>query len=348
MNTTNSPNNISTTTPESENSTAEGQKSWKKHLLRFMAGTALLSSVATIGTNIIDGPGIKFEFGGHPAGTYEETITTPAWREPGELAKVHEFGPTASLNQSQMYSVDGRAVELNTDQKSELEDYINQLDEKIKQSESDGNKVTEVNVRVIGNASDEHLGENLPKANLGQDSDMNDNLAKERANIVAEELTRLATTRGINLTTTSFGIEHTLVDDDVSKIEEIASDSGVSVEELLMDYNFNKQDITYTDDQKSILKDLLDNRRRTDLFSNLTTEKSPFKLGPCDIVTREHPEKSYKVTHSYPEKESESLKVLPIPFYLYVRHKRKKNQKESGLDYYAGVEYKHVTTAKIF
>lgn len=316
-------------TPGEESTGYQPEKSpisLKEHVLRFLAGTALFSTAATIGTNIADGPGWEVRFGGHPAGTYEKTVTIPAWTEPGEISPVIKNGPTASLEQGQDYSVDGHPVQLQEHQKGALENYLDRIVSQVKTIEASGGEVTEINVVVAGVASDEHLGDHLPNANIGQSSDMNSTLAQGRANLVAESLQTLAVERNLNINIRSSGKEYILNDADAARIEDIAKAHGVSTEALLVDYNFNLRNNNYTPEQEHTLNELLASNRRADLSSSITLKGSPVDLGPCDKVSEYHPEETYIKTYDYPGKDPYSLKILPVPFYIPRMRKGKKNE----------------------
>lgn len=313
---------------DSENHEDTRKLSLREIAVRFLAGTALASIAASGAATAIDGGGIKTEIGGHPAETKTTTKTIPASETPGAIAKQTLKGTSAEIDQNSEYSEDGEAVDLSDQQKEQISTFLANLESQQKNLEENGKKPENTTVTVIGSASDEDLDN--PNGDLGQSSSMNQVLATERAQLVADELKRQAEEKGISLEVVGVdGSERVLSDSQIKEVEDIANKYGVSTHELLIAYNFDTGAVPMDDQEKSELAQLLNDNRSTNIDTTITIKGTPVELGVCDKVVIVNPEQKVDVTKDIPKEDPLSIRIFPIPAYIPRGGRKKKGESDS-------------------
>lgn len=304
------------------------RSSLREKAVRFLAGTALASIAASGAATAIDGGGIKTEIGGHPAETKTTTKTIPASETPGAIAEQTLKGTSAEIDQNSEYSEDGEAVDLSDQQKEQISTFLANLESQQKNLEEDGKKPENTTVTVIGSASDEDLDN--PNGDLGQSSSMNQVLATERAQLVADELKRQAEEKGISLEVVGVdGSERVLSDSQIKEVEDIANKYGVSTHELLIAYNFDTGAVPMDDQEKSKLVQLFNDNRSTNIDTTITIKDTPVELGVCDKVVIVNPEQKVDVTKDIPKEDPLSIRIFPIPAYIPRGGRKKKGESDS-------------------
>ena len=304
------------------------RSSLREKAVRFLAGTALASIAASGAATAIDGGGIKTEIGGHPAETKTTTKTIPASETPGAIAEQTLKGTSAKIDQNSEYSEDGKAVDLSDQQKEQISTFLANLESQQKNLEEDGKKPENTTVTVIGSASDEDLDN--PNGDLGQSSSMNQVLATERAQLIADELKRQAEEKGISLEVVGVdGSERVLSDSQIKEVEDIANKYGVSTHELLIAYNFDTGAVPMDDQEKSKLVQLFNDNRSTNIDTTITIKDTPVELGVCDKVVIVNPEQKVDVTKDIPKEDPLSIRIFPIPAYIPRGGRKKKGESDS-------------------
>lgn len=304
------------------------RSSLREKAVRLLAGTALASILASGAATAFGEGGIKTEIGGHPAGTKTKTVTIPASETPGTIAEQTLKGASAEIDQNSEYSEDGEAVDLSDQQKEQISTFLANLESQQKNLEEDGKKPENTTVTVIGSASDEDLDN--PNGGLGQSSSMNQVLATERAQLVADELKRQAEEKGISLEVVGVdGSERVLSDSQIKEVEDIANKYGVSTHELLVAYNFNTGAVPMDDQEKSELAQLLNDNRSTNIDTTITIKGTPVELGVCDKVVIVNPEQKVDVTKDIPKEDPLSIRIFPIPAYIPRGGRKKKGESDS-------------------
>ena len=304
------------------------RSSLREKAVRLLAGTALASILASGAATAFGEGGIKTEIGGHPAGTKTKTVTIPASETPGTIAEQTLKGASAEIDQNSEYSEDGEAVDLSDQQKEQISTFLANLESQQKNLEEDGKKPENTTVTVIGSASDEDLDN--PNGGLGQSSSMNQVLATERAQLVADELKRQAEEKGISLEVVGVdGSERVLSDSQIKEVEDIANKYGVSTHELLVAYNFNTGAVPMDDQEKSKLAQLFNDNRSTNIDTTITIKDTPVELGVCDKVVIVNPEQKVDVTKDIPKEDPLSIRIFPIPAYIPRGSRKKKGKPDS-------------------
>lgn len=314
---------------DSENHEDTRKLSLREIAARFLAGTALASIAASGAATAIDKGGAEIEIGGHSAGTRTETVTIPASENPGAVAEQTLKGASVEINQDSEYSKDGEAVGLDEQQKEQISNLLTSLETQLQTLESNGKTPERTTIIVTGGASDEDLDN--PNGDLGQSSSMNQNLANERAQLVADELRQQAEERNIPIEIASVsGSETVLQKDQVETVEAMAKKYGVSVHELLVAYNFNTDKVPLDDQERSTLTQLLNNNRSTNIDTTITVSGMPVEVGVCDKVVVVNPEQQINVTKDIPAQDPVSLRLLPVPFYIPRGRKSRGKESDSG------------------
>ena len=304
------------------------RSSLREKAVRLLAGTALASILASGAATAFGEGGIETEIGGHPAGTETKTATIPASETPGTIAEQTLKGASAEIDQNSEYSEDGEAVDLSDQQKEQISTFLANLESQQKNLEEDGKKPENTTVTVIGSASDEDLDN--PNGDLGQSSSMNQVLATERAQLVANELKRQAEEKSISLEVVGVdGSERVLSDSQIKEVEDIANKYGVSTHELLVAYNFDTGAVPMDDQEKSKLAQLFNDNRSTNIDTTITIKDTPVELGVCDKVVIVNPEQKVDVTKDIPKEDPLSIRIFPIPAYIPRGGRKKKGESDS-------------------
>ena len=277
---------------------------------------------------MIDKGGAEIEIGGHPAGTRTETVTIPASETPGAVAEQTLKGASVEINQDSEYSKDGEAVGLDEQQKEQISNLLTSLETQLQTLESNGKTPERTTIIVTGGASDEDLDNQ--NGDLGQSSSMNQVLATERAQLVADELKRQAEEKGISLEVVGVdGSERVLSDSQIKEVEDIANKYGVSTHELLIAYNFDTGAVPMDDQEKSKLVQLFNDNRSTNIDTTITIKDTPVELGVCDKVVIVNPEQKVDVTKDIPKEDPLSIRIFPIPAYIPRGGRKKKGESDS-------------------
>lgn len=313
---------------DSENHEDTRKLSLREIAARFLAGTALASIAASGAATVIDKGGAEIEIGGHPAGTRTETVTIPASETPGAVAEQTLKGASVEINQDSEYSKDGEAVGLDEQQKEQISNLLTSLETQLQTLESNGKTPERTTIIVTGGASDEDLDNQ--NGDLGQSSSMNQVLATERAQLVADELKRQAEEKGISLEVVGVdGSERVLSDSQIKEVEDIANKYGVSTHELLIAYNFDTGAVPMDDQEKSKLVQLFNDNRSTNIDTTITIKDTPVELGVCDKVVIVNPEQKVDVTKDIPKEDPLSIRIFPIPAYIPRGGRKKKGESDS-------------------
>lgn len=229
-------------------------------------------------------------------------------------------------HQRQEFAPDFIASSLGPEHEKVMLDYTERL---VQLLESDPS--AEVSIVIHGLASDESSVDSVNHdANLGAVSGHNSDLASARGILAEESLNHFLSEheglRGRISVTTVPGKEVVLNESQLASVNEIASRKGLSVEQLIAQYNSDKSGLGLSDSDQESLERMFDANRGAVLETTIKRTVVGADGNPCDLYLRQ-----VVVKEEYVKPGRDGLRIDIVPFFIpplrLRRAKHKKNKK---------------------
>lgn len=286
---------------------------------RFIAGSLAATSIVTGAANVsedIESP-IAFETPDEPdrqreitAGGEEKLIETEPPVETSE-------GPALSLLFPQEFAQDFEAQPLSLEQTERLDEVANSFREILERDST-----TKLSVTIRGISSDEsELEATGGDVNLGDSSERNEQLARERAELVSAYISAHLGEND-NLEITVEGEEDVLLEEEMREVDAVAANNGLSRQEFIKRYNQEQDTLDLSEQERSLMNKLFDANRSTDITSRVTTQTVP-EIGTCDEWVEKVTTPTDTLVEVMPGQDGQRIEIAPIPFFIPPLPKRR-------------------------
>lgn len=282
--------------------------------IRAAGGTVIASALFNMSP--IDSP---LYIGAEPTGPETHTAVEPdqVTAVPAEIAIITEQGPSLEVTIPQQYAADFQAVPLDSPSGQLITDYTSQLEAITNEDLS-----ARITIQVEGMASDESEKDALGgDANLGQPSSNNNILARDRAMLAESAAVAGLKSDRISIDEVTWD-ETILGDNEIAKIDQIASSQNLSRAEMIRQFNAGQSNLDSS--QSETLNEYLTSERGA-TFTSVVIRELPSVADSCDEVFRRDviPGRQYEFTT--PGNDGWRVDIIPgfIPPLPGLRRKRK-------------------------